>query len=103
MGVISDIHFDIRPAFAAEGLSDAVDGYALSFEVGAQKPSAVIYRHALKMLEVTPSQALMVGDRAVPDGGAVEHGLNVLLVPPLEHPGQRRLHRVCELVLGHHR
>jgi hypothetical protein len=40
----------------------------------------------------------MVGDRSQPDGPAVEHGITTLLLPPLTHPGQRRLHHVLALV-----
>lgn len=42
----------------------------------------------------------MVGDRFRPDGPAVEQGITTLLLPPLEHPGQCRLHHVLALV-GH--
>ena len=40
----------------------------------------------------------MVGDRARPDGPAVEQGITTLLLPALQHPGQRRLHHVLALV-----
>lgn len=86
VGIISDIHFDIRPAFAAVGLGGAIDSYSLSSEVGAQKPDRVIYDHALRGLGARPDQVLMVGDRAAPDGRAVEHGIRALLLPPLRSP-----------------
>ncbi|MFL6095134.1 MAG: HAD family hydrolase, partial [Blastococcus sp.] len=37
IGVVSDIHVDIRPAFAAAGIP--VDVFTLSFEQGVQKPA----------------------------------------------------------------
>ncbi|MFE6736985.1 HAD family hydrolase [Microbacterium sp. NPDC057650] len=97
IGVVSDIHFDIRQAFATVGLRNEIDAFALSYEVGAQKPSAEIYQYALESLGVPASEALMVGDRAHPDGGAVEHGMTVLLVPPLQSPEDQRLGRMFNL------
>ncbi|GGS23881.1 MULTISPECIES: HAD family hydrolase [Actinokineospora] len=98
VAVLSDIHFDLRPVFAKAGLADVVDVYALSYELGVQKPSPEIFRHALAALGTSPSSTLMVGDRARPDGGAVELGLPVLLVPPLRSVAERRLHLVTALV-----
>jgi hypothetical protein len=39
----------------------------------------------------------MVGDRARPDGGAVDAGLVTLLLPTLSRSTDRRLHRVLAL------
>ena len=36
--VVSNIAFDVRPAFASIGVADDVDEFVLSFEVGAVKP-----------------------------------------------------------------
>lgn len=99
VGVVSDIHFDIRPAFAAAGLADAVDSYSLSFEIGSEKPDPAIFAHALSSLGVTAGEALMVGDRSRPDGGAVESGIPTLLLPPALSPADERLHLVGKLVL----
>ncbi len=90
IGIVSDIHFDIRPAFNAAGLAPFISSYSLSFEVGTQKPGKAIYQHALDELAVPPEEALMVGDRSVPDGGAVEHGIPAIL-PPLRSRGDERL------------
>lgn len=97
VGVVSDIHFDIRPAFAAVGLGRSIDSYSLSFEVGAQKPDQAIYHHALHGLGRPADQVLMVGDRAAPDGRAVEHGIPSLLLPPLRSPQDERLSLVLTL------
>ncbi|MGI5215335.1 HAD family hydrolase [Plantactinospora sp. CA-290183] len=94
IAVISDIHFDLRPVFAAAGLDRHVDRYVLSFERGVQKPDRAIFRIALAELGVEPAEALMVGDRSGHDGGAVEAGIPTLLLPPLTDPGQERLHLV---------
>lgn len=52
------------------------------------------FHAALAGLGLSPDEALMVGDRSAYDGGGVEAGLTTLLLPPLGHPGQRRLHLV---------
>jgi FMN phosphatase YigB (HAD superfamily) len=98
VAVISDIHFDLRPAFAAAGLADHIDAYVLSYEEGAQKPATAMFTAALERLEVRPGEALMVGDRSRYDGAAVELGILTLLLPPLRSPGDRRLHHVTALL-----
>ncbi|XVV01790.1 HAD family hydrolase [Actinosynnema sp. CA-248983] len=50
IGILSDIHFDIRPAF--DGLP--VDSFVLSFEHGAVKPDPAIFRIALAELGTSP-------------------------------------------------
>lgn len=97
IAVVSDIHVDIRPAFAAAGLGDVVDVFTLSFEQGVQKPDPVMFTRTLSALDLAPHEALMVGDRSRPDGAAVELGIPTLLLPPLEHPSDRRLHHVTAL------
>jgi HAD superfamily hydrolase (TIGR01549 family) len=97
IGVISDIHFDLRPVFAAAGLAGYVDSYVLSYEHGVQKPDPAIFRIALAELDVEPGAALMVGDRSGYDGAAVEVGIPTLLVPPLADPADERLHLVSVL------
>ncbi|CDO09576.1 haloacid dehalogenase [Mycolicibacterium cosmeticum] len=79
--VVSNIAFDLRPAFATAGA--AADEYVLSFEVGAIKPDPAIFRIALQRLGVDPAQALMVGDSEEADGGARAIGCAFALVDPL--------------------
>ena len=50
--VVSNISFDLRPAFGALGVADDVDEFVLSFEVGAVKPDAAIFETALSRLGV---------------------------------------------------
>ena len=95
IAVVSDIHVDIRPAFAAVGLP--VDVFTLSFEQGVQKPDPAMFSRTLTALGLEPAEALMVGDRSRPDGAAVELGIPTLLLPPLAHPSERRLHFVRAL------
>jgi HAD superfamily hydrolase (TIGR01549 family) len=91
VGIVSDIHFDLRPVFAEAGLADLVDCFVLSFEQGVQKPNPQIFRVALDRLDVEPPDALMVGDRASHDGAAVNLGIPTVLVPELTATPQRRL------------
>jgi HAD superfamily hydrolase (TIGR01509 family) len=81
--VVSNIAFDIRPAFTAIGAHDDVDEFVLSFEVGAVKPDAAIFTTALERLGVTATDALMVGDSEEADGGARAVGCAFALVDPL--------------------
>ncbi|HZP95731.1 MAG TPA: HAD-IA family hydrolase [Candidatus Limnocylindria bacterium] len=99
VGIVSNHAYDLRPLFAAKGLADLIDDYALSFELGTPKPAPEIFRTACHMLGVEPPDALMVGDDAVSDGGAAAAGLRVHILPPHEMPGSARgLRRVVELV-----
>jgi HAD superfamily hydrolase (TIGR01509 family) len=94
IAIVSDIHVDLRPCFAKARLDGYIDEFVLSFEIGACKPDPAIFRTALMRLGVQADEALMVGDRSGHDGAAVEAGITTLLVPPLTHPDERRLHRV---------
>ncbi len=94
VAVLSDVHFDIRPAFAAAGLHGLVDTFVLSFEHGVQKPDPAMFTAALQGLGAGAEDTLMVGDRSRPDGAAVECGITTLLLPPLRSTADRRLDRV---------
>ena len=98
IGVLSDIHFDIRPAFVDAGLYDFVDVFALSFERGLMKPDPAFFAECLQDLGLQAAETLMVGDRASHDGPAVELGCPVLLLPPLKTSADRRLHLVTALL-----
>ncbi len=96
VAVCSDIHFDVRPAFAAAGMAGLVEVFTLSFEQGVQKPDPLMFTRTLQALGVDAGEVLMVGDRPAPDGAAVEQGITTLLLPPLRGVEDRRL----QLVLG---
>ncbi|MDT7766285.1 MAG: hypothetical protein QOC63_5705 [Mycobacterium sp.] len=81
--VVSNIAFDVRPAFLANGAADYVDEVVLSFEVGAIKPDAAIFETALARLGVEAAHAVMVGDSDEADGGARAVGCGFILVDPL--------------------
>jgi HAD superfamily hydrolase (TIGR01509 family) len=81
--VVSNIAFDVRPAFLSLGAADYVDEFVLSFEVGAIKPDAAIFETALARLGVEAAHAVMVGDSDEADGGARAVGCGFMLVDPL--------------------
>ena len=81
--VVSNIAFDVRPAFARLGAAEDVDEFVLSYEVGAVKPSPGIFQIALARLGVPAEDALMIGDSEEADGGAVAVGCRFALVDPL--------------------
>jgi HAD superfamily hydrolase (TIGR01509 family) len=81
--VVSNIAFDVRPAFQAIGIADYVDEFVLSYEVGAIKPDAAIFEAALTRLGVAAADAVMVGDSDEADGGARAIGCGFVLVDPL--------------------
>ena len=89
--VVSNIAFDVRPAFASIGAAEFVDEFVLSFEVGAVKPGPAIFHTALTRLGVDGAHALMVGDSDEADGGARAVGCGFRLWtrcrPPSEPTG----------------
>ncbi|WP_438941364.1 HAD family hydrolase, partial [Micromonospora craterilacus] len=78
VAVVSNIGFDLRPIFDAWGLTDLVDAFVLSYEVGRCKPDPAIFWRACGMLGVDPEEALMVGDTPA-DAGAVNAGCAALV------------------------
>ncbi|HEX5540998.1 MAG TPA: HAD family hydrolase [Micromonospora sp.] len=99
VAVVSNIGFDIRPHFAAWGLSELVNEFVLSYEVGRCKPDPAIFQRACGLLGVDPQRTLMVGDTAA-DAGAVRAGCAALVLPAAE-PGQSNgLAAVLDLVLN---
>ncbi len=97
VAVLSDIHFDLRPAFDDAGLAGIVDVFTLSFEQGIQKPHPEMFTRTLSALNISADRTLMVGDRSHPDGPAVEQGITTLLLPPLSAVTDQRLHHVVTL------
>ena len=96
--MLSNIAFDIRPAFTARGWDAYVDEFVLSFEVGAVKPSAAIFQTALTRLGEMPEYTVMVGDSEEADGGARALGCGFLLVDPL--PTAQRPHGLRSALTG---
>ncbi len=98
IGVVSDIHVDLRTHAEAFGFGEHIDAWALSYELGVQKPDHKIFNAALAGLGVEPGETLMVGDRPTRDGAAVELGLTCLVIPAPSSADDRRLDHVLRLV-----
>ncbi|MFF5207303.1 HAD family hydrolase [Streptosporangium sp. NPDC000396] len=105
IGIVSDIHFDIRPCFADRRTtrgtrwSEFIHTWVLSYELGIAKPDPSVFAVALERLGFTAEEVLMVGDRAGWDGAAAEVGITTLLLPQLRAVSERRLHRVLDLTV----
>jgi HAD superfamily hydrolase (TIGR01493 family) len=97
MVVVSDTGWDIRPVLAKHGLLDFFAGLVLSYEHGAAKPAPQLFATACEQLGVGAEDALMVGDNALTDGGAIESGVRVYLLPAQHTPGPRGLDAVLRL------
>ncbi|MER5392898.1 HAD-IA family hydrolase [Saccharopolyspora sp. NPDC002686] len=83
IGVISNIAFDIRPAFERIGIARYVDEFLLSYLEGVIKPDAKIFLRACERLGVAPEEALMIGDSEEADGAAAVVGCQVAIVEPV--------------------
>jgi putative hydrolase of the HAD superfamily len=64
LGLISNATATTAFAIGPLGLRNSLDTLVFSYEVGAAKPEAAIYRAALRRAETTPRSALFVGDGA---------------------------------------
>jgi HAD superfamily hydrolase (TIGR01493 family) len=98
IALVSDIHFDLRADLAAHRIAELVDVYVLSFEHGFQKPDPRMFTLALDAVGAEPGEALMVGDRASHDGGAVAAGIATLLLPTPNELAPRGLAVVLRLL-----
>lgn len=83
VGLLSNIAFDIRPAFVEHGLHEYVDEFVLSYEVGEIKPRPAAFRIVLDKLGIAAEHTLMVGDSVEADGAARELGCAFAQVDPL--------------------
>ena len=98
VALVSDIHFDLRADLAQQGIADLIDAYVLSYEHGFQKPDPRIFELALDAVGAQPKEALMIGDRASHDGGAVTAGIPTLLLPAPRDLVQRGLDIVLQML-----
>ncbi len=98
VAVVSDIHYDLRAHFEHHGLREFVDAWVFSFEHDFQKPEPKGFLLALDLLQATPAEALMVGDRASRDGGAAAVGITTLILPAVPDFSVRGLDAVLRLV-----
>ena len=90
VGVLSNIGWDIRPAFARVGALDALDAVVLSCEEGLAKPDPALFARGSERVGAPPARVLYVGDDPVKDGAAVRAGMPVYLLPTERDVGTPR-------------
>lgn len=98
LGIVSDTGWDYAEVLRRNGIYERFGTIVMSFEHGAVKPDRRLFEQACAELGCPPSETLMVGDNAVPDGGAILAGLTVLLLPPVPAGAVRGLASVLRLV-----
>jgi FMN phosphatase YigB (HAD superfamily) len=98
MGVVSDIGWDVRKPFVKHGIADQFTVFVSSFEHGCEKPDRRLFHVACDALDVELDETLMVGDSAIRDGGASQHGLRAYVLPPWSGSGDRGLMVVPAIV-----
>lgn len=78
--LVSNCSRSTRPVVDDLGLEREMDAVVLSFEVGAAKPDAAIYRAALDRLGAEPAGAAFVDDQSVYCDGAAALGMRTYLI-----------------------
>jgi HAD superfamily hydrolase (TIGR01509 family) len=78
--LVSNCSRSTRPVVDDLGLEREMDAVVLSFEVGAAKPDAAIYRAALDRLGSEPAGAAFVDDQSVYCDGAAALGMRTYLI-----------------------
>ena len=63
LGVLANQERWIRDAMARDGLDAYIDTWAISAEIGSEKPDPGIFLFALADVRVLPSRCVMIGDR----------------------------------------
>lgn len=86
VGVISNVGFDLRPVLRHHGLAELAERSTFSFEHGFTKPDPRLFAQALKSLEATADETLMVGDHAEADAGGEALGIRTVIWP-MSPPG----------------
>jgi HAD superfamily hydrolase (TIGR01509 family) len=78
--LVSNCSRSTRPVVDDLGLEREMDAVVLSFEVGAAKPDAAIYRAALDRLGSEPAGAAFVDDQSIYCDGAAALGMRTYLI-----------------------
>ena len=82
LGVLSNFDRRLHAILAHLGLRQFFEHVIISSEVGANKPSPLIFKAALARFGVDPTGMLHVGDDANLDGGAAVLGIPVFILGP---------------------
>src|SRR5262245_35359311 len=110
LAVVSNSEGNIERMFADVGLLPLLDTVIDSAVVGVAKPDSRIFHLALERLQVSPADAIMVGDSPTADiKGANDAGIRAALLDPLdfypwvEAPRFRDLPAFAEALLARRR
>jgi HAD superfamily hydrolase (TIGR01509 family) len=98
VGIVSDIVWDVRRDLEAIGVAHTVNAFALSYQLGYEKPDPRMFLKTCAELGADPRRTVMVGDNPVRDGGATACGLRTLLMPAEPRTGERGLRAVLSLL-----
>ena len=85
LGVVSDFLYPpaLRKMFQKFKLTEYFDAIVISGEVGWRKPHLTIFKIALKLLEVSPHEAIFVGDSIERDiAPSRKLGMRTILIDP---------------------
>ncbi len=88
IAVVSNCTENTRPLLVSLGVDALADTMILSCEVGAAKPEAEIFRHALGLLGVTADAAVFVDDQARYCAGGTAVGITAVQIVRGEIDGQ---------------
>lgn len=89
LGVLANQERWIRETMARDGLDPYFDVWAVSAEVGAEKPDSRIFEHALAEAGSPPERCVMVGDRLDNDiAAAGSHGMRTVWLLRGEAPDE---------------
>ena len=95
LAVVANQPRSVRDALRRDGLDGFFDAWAISEELGVEKPDPRIFEHALTQTGVTPQRAVMVGDRLdydiVPARAAGMRGVWVLRGEAPDEPSAEQL------------
>lgn len=78
-GLISNAWDDLREYLARTRIDDAFDSITISAEVGALKPEAKIYLHALEQAKVQAGEAVFIDDFVINIEGCEKVGMKGIL------------------------
>jgi HAD superfamily hydrolase (TIGR01549 family) len=95
LGVLANQERWVREVLARDGLDGFFDVWAVSAEVGSEKPAPAIFEHALAEAGSPPERCVMVGDRLDNDiVAARRHGLRAIWLlrgEAPDHPNREQL------------
>lgn len=80
IGVISDTDPSILRVLKNAGIYDYFDHLTLSYELGAHKPSPVMYKHALEKMNLPAAETVFIDDYERNLAGAAVFGIQPVLI-----------------------